>query len=217
MKRILIAASLLAVGQQAFSSDQFAAGVGISTLGVGISGSYDVSESLIVRAQANHFNYGTDFSGSEIKYDADLKLSSFGLIADWYPGEGGFRVSAGAYYNGNKLEGKGKPKSGGDFIIGDTPYQLDRLDAEVEFNKFAPYLGVGWAYGGGRSELGFSFAADLGVLFQGSAGVDLRGYGSGASAPGFNESLRSAEKNLEDELKNFKYYPVVSASIAYRF
>ena len=49
-------------------------------------------------------------------------------------------------------------------------YTLDRLDADVEFNSFAPYLGIGWA-SGTPGTAGFIFSADLGVLYQGSGGA----------------------------------------------
>jgi len=191
--------------------------VGISTLGIGITGSYQVMDSVVLRGQYNYFTIGSDFDESNITYDADLNLSSFGLIADWYPFVGtGFRVSAGAYYNDNNLEGAGTPKSGNDFIIGGQSYTLDSLNAEAEFDSFAPYLGVGWT-SGTSIEKGFIFSADLGLLYQGSAKVALHASGTGTALPGFDESLQEEVSRVEDELSKFKVYPVVSVSLGYRF
>lgn len=191
--------------------------VGVSTLGVGITGSYRVMDSVVLRGQYNYFTISSDFDESNISYDADLDLSSFGLIADWYPVPGnGFRVSAGAYYNGNKLEGNGTPKSGNEFIIGGQRYTLDSLNAEADFNSFAPYLGIGWT-SDTSTDTGFIFSADLGLLYQGSADVSLTASGNGTTLPGFAENLEAEARRVEDELSNLKVYPVASISLGYRF
>ncbi len=182
--------------------------LGLSTLGISISGSYQLMDSVVIRGQYNQLTFGSDFDESNINYDTDLKLSSFGLIADWYPlDNSGFRVSAGAYYNDNTLEGSGTPTSGTDFIIGDQAYTLDRLDAKVEFDNFAPYVGIGWTsnYSG---EQGFIISADLGMLYQGSAKVSLDAYGTGTAIPGFNESLQKEVSRVEDELSKVNYSPL---------
>lgn len=209
-------AAFVSLALQANAADT-AVEVGMSTLGLGITGSYQVMDSMVLRGQYNHFTFGTDFEEDEIEYDADLELSSFGVLADWYMFDNsGFRLTAGAYYNGNALEGEGKPKAGNDFEIGGTLYTLDRLDADVEFNSFAPYLGIGWT-SGSTGTAGFIFSADLGVLYQGSGDVSLKASGTGTLVPGFDDNLKEEEQKLEDELKNYKVYPVATISMGYRF
>ncbi|WBA80888.1 hypothetical protein [Endozoicomonas sp. GU-1] len=209
-------AAFVSLALQANAADT-AVEVGMSTLGAGITGSYRLMDSMVLRGQYNYFTFGTDFEEDEIEYDADLELSSFGVMADWYMFDNsGFRLTAGAYYNGNALEGEGKPKNGNNFEIGGTPYALDRLDADVEFNSFAPYLGMGWT-SGSAGTAGFIFSADLGVLYQGSGDVSLKASGAATGLPGFNEDLKEEEQKLEDELSGYKVYPVASISMGYRF
>src|SRR5437867_13446194 len=73
------------------------------TLGAGVDVSKGISETLAVRLQANALNYNRDITKSDVDYDADIKLKSAGLLLDWHPFSGTFRVSAGAYWNGNEV------------------------------------------------------------------------------------------------------------------
>ena len=83
---------------------------------------------------------------------------------------------------------------------------------EWTFNKVAPYLGFGWS--GQAKNSGFSFKSDFGVLFQGKPKATLTT--TGASAPS-GADLAKAQSDLDDSLKNFKYYPVISFGIGYAF
>ena len=227
IKKVMIAA-ISSLALQANAAGMTARGISmedvtvdasLSTLGLGISGSYPLMDNLAIRGQYNQFTYGSEFDDSDIKYDADLELSSFGIIADWFPISGsGFRVSAGAYYNGNSLDALGTPKSGTDFELGGVKYSLDSLKADVEFNSFAPYVGIGWTSGAVTDE-GIVFSADLGAFFQGSADVTLNASGTDSviNDPDFNESLQKEVERLEDELSNLKIYPVATLSVGYRF
>ena len=189
----------------------------VSTLGLGISGSYPLTDSLAIRGQYNQFTYGTEFDDSDIKYDADLDLSSIGIIADWYVISGsGFRISAGAYYNNNTVDASGTPKAGNQFDLGGTLYSLDSLKADVEFDSFAPYLGIGWT-SGSATEAGLVFSADIGAFYQGSADITMNAAGQGLGESGFEEDLQKEVERLEDELKNLKIYPVATLSVGYRF
>ena len=189
----------------------------VSTLGLGISGSYPLSDSVAIRGQYNQFTYGTEFDDSDINYDADLDLSSFGIIADWYVISGsGFRISAGAYYNGNSVDASGTPKAGNQFELGGELYTLDSLKADAEFDSFAPYLGIGWT-SGSATESGLVFSADIGAFYQGSVDITMDPSGTDVGIPGFEENLQKEAERLEDELKNLKIYPVATLSVGYRF
>ena len=189
----------------------------VSTLGLGISGSYPLSDNVAIRGQYNQFTYGTEFDDSDINYDADLDLSSFGIIADWYVISGsGFRISAGAYYNGNSVDASGTPKAGNQFELGGELYTLDSLKADAEFDSFAPYLGIGWT-SGSATESGLVFSADIGAFYQGSVDITMDASGTDIALPGFEEDLQKEVERLEDELKNLKIYPVATLSVGYRF
>ena len=196
----------------ASAESAFAVGIKAGTTGLGVEAALPLSDSWNLRGAANGFSYGVDFEEEGIDYDADLRLRSLSLMADWHVFGGAFRVSAGAFSNGNELKGKAE----GDLDIGDNTYDA-RLAATVDWRAFAPYLGIGWGNSlkGGR----LSFSTDLGVMFTGSPTVRLVGEERSGEIDlaGFEEDLRLEEANLNDELRDVKYYPVVTFGISYRF
>jgi hypothetical protein len=163
---------------------------------------------------------------ADVTYDATAKARTGTALLDLHPLAGGFRLTGGLVYNDSRIEGTSLPPPGGVFVIGDVPVpasQLGHLEGRVEFQKVDPYLGLGW--GGplaARGRLAFSF--DLGVFYQGSPRVTLTPVlapGSPLNDPTARQLLALAvaeeERRAEEELKSYKYYPVLSVGLAYRF
>jgi len=196
----------------ASAESAFAVGIKAGTTGLGVEAAFPLSDSWNIRGAVNGFSYGKDFEEEGIEYDGDLRLRSASLMADWHVFGGSFRLSAGAFSNGNELKGKAQ----GDLDIGDATYDA-RLAATIDWRTFAPYLGIGWGNSvkGGR----LTFSSDLGVMFTGSPTVRLAGEErSGAVDPAdFEADLRREEANLNDELRDLKYYPVITFGVSYRF
>ena len=149
-----------------------------------------------------------------------LKLQTVSLLGDWFPFANNFRISAGAVLNGNKFRLKGLP-TGGNFTINGTTYptsQVGSLDAAVDFNKAAPYFGIGY---GRAMKSGLSLIFDAGVMFQGSpkSKVDVT---CGPLAPPAQcaqaqSDTQAEQSRLDESLHSFKYYPVISLGLAYTF
>jgi len=113
----------------------------------------------------------------------------------------------------------GRPRAGTTYDINGVSYsaaQVGNLRGNVDFNSIAPYLGIGWGnpFGSGGN---WSFSCDLGVVFQGSPNVSLAADGQFADDPAFQANLEAERRDLEDELDSYKYYPVVSLGVTYRF
>jgi len=101
--------------------------------------------------------------------------------------------------------------------VGDKTFVISALDGSVGFGAVAPYFGIGC--GNAVSKSGrLRFAFDLGVMFQGSPEVDLT---ATASDPGLqselNAELEKEVKEIEDDVKDIKLYPVISLGLSYRF
>jgi hypothetical protein len=183
----------------------------VSTLGFGADAGFKLNDQFGLRLNGNAFSISRDGEASGVDYDVDVDLRTVGLLADWHPFSGGFRISAGAYYNGNKASLTGQ--SNETVKIGNTTYDLSQagsLKGDVEFSKVAPYLGVGY-YGnlGG----GFSIGAELGAMYTGSPKISLSSDSTIISAADIEEERRQAE----DDIKAFKFYPVLSVGIKYKF
>ena len=201
----------------------YAVAVKAGTLGAGLEVTTNITDNVNLRVGVNGYNYSRDGEESGIEYDADLKLLTFDVLADYHPFEtSSFRLTAGAMYNKNKLEMNGKP-TGTSFEIDGVTYttaEVADVDAAVDFNNFAPYLGIGW--GNAVKSAGWNFVADLGVMFQGTPNstvtVDTTGTTLNAGQLATLQTHIANEKaQLDGELDNFKYYPVISIGASYRF
>lgn len=211
---VLVAALGTQTGGQA---QEVATSVKVGTLGIGVEVVTPLVSNLAGRLGFNYFTYDDSSKLTDIDYDIDLTLQTFSALLDWHPLENGFRLSGGAFYNGNQADVKSNTTGPVDignqtFVVGPN----DRVTGDVDFRKFAPYLGLGWGhYFGSQSRWSVSF--DLGVLFQGSANIDLKAEGPLASTPGVDAALAVEERQAENEIDNYQYYPVVSLGLAYRF
>lgn len=203
----------------------------ISSLGYGLEADYVLSDRFSVRGQFNQYDYDDTFEEDGIDYDGTLDLSTFGVLLDWHPFGGGFRVSAGGFNVDNELSGVGS--GAGTYHIGDTTYTVDEND-DLEVNAlielgdgFKPYLGLGWG-NSPSNKGGLLLSFDVGILFQGSPSADLEVTGTAtdegtgltvdfSTDPTVQEEVRKEEQNLEDEVKDFDLYPVISAGIGWRF
>jgi hypothetical protein len=207
----LFAAIVLPLGCGTVAADSIAVGAKAGTTGLGIEATWRLTDSVNLRGGYYAFDYGTDLEEEGVEYDGDLKLRNAAVFADWHPFGGSFRLSAGGVQSGNKFLGS----ADGDLDVGDSTY-AGQLEAEVSWSGLAPYLGIGFgnAMRGGR----LSFSFDLGVMFTGSPDVRLDGsVNDPALEDAFAEDLARERDNLEDELSDVKYYPVVSLGFAYRF
>jgi hypothetical protein len=200
------------------NTGDFALGGKASTLGLGIDGTVGLLPRLNLRVGANAFSIELDTSTSDIDYDMEVDLLSFPIVLDWHLfRDSGFRISAGALINQNEADLEGSSQSS--YTIGGIEYtaaELGTLRGKVDFDTVAPYLGIGWGNAVGKNKR-WSFNCDLGVVFQGQANIDLAANGPVASDPSFQADLDQEKQDLEDELDDYKYYPVVSLGVSYRF
>jgi len=189
------------------------------TLGAGLDVTKGLSETLGLRLQANALSYDEDLTESDVDYEADLELKSAGLLLDWHPFSGVFRVSLGAYWNGNEITATGKP-SGGTYTLNGVTYssaEVGSLNGQIDFESFAPYLGIGWA-SAPKAGRGMTFSFDLGVLYQGEPNVALSvACGTTARCAQLQSDVAAEQASLQDDVKDYKFHPVVSFGIGYRF
>jgi hypothetical protein len=198
-------------------AQNFSVGLKASTLGAGIEAETSFSDTFGGRVGINYFEY--DFNGTkdDIDYDFDVTLLSVSALLDWHPFKGSFRVSGGVMYNGNDIDADAR--SSATYEIGNTTYQASQvgnLTGDIDFNDVAPYAGIGWDTSFGKSGR-FGLLVDLGVMYQGSPEVDFTANGPISASQAFQNDLASEEENLQNDIDEYEYYPVVSIGFAYRF
>jgi hypothetical protein len=194
----------------------------VGTLGLGIEYSRLINEHFAARAGINGFSYDLTLEESGVEYDADVKLKNASAIADYFPWKSGFHISGGILFNGNEASLTGQ-LSDGTFEFNGVTYNdaaVGSVTGDVDFNNIAPYLGFGWKrFPTANSRL--SFNVDIGVMYQGEPETSLHVVCGGALSATQCAQLQSdvaAEKEqLDDEISDFKWYPVISMTIGYQF
>lgn len=210
-----LASGLWAV--QAHAADgKFRLDAHASTLGGGLEIGTALTENYSARVGFNKFSFSTSQSSGGLNYKGDLKLSSIAVLADYRPFRGTFHVTGGAVLNSNKFS-LSATTTAGTYNFNGTNYTSaggDNITSSIEFNKVAPYLGLGWS--GHPKNTGLSLSTDIGILFQGSpkASVTTSGSWGGANV---SQLAADAQAQLNSDLSGFKFYPVLSLGIGYTF
>jgi hypothetical protein len=223
MFRARSAAGLLAVatmfqagGAMAAEGGIWSLGVSGGTLGISPEVGYRFGEHGGLRLNGGFLDYDRSEEIDEIDYDGTLQLNSIGVMADWYPLGGSFRISAGARSSKNRIDLAAEPT--GNVDIGDdtfTPAEVGRLDGRVDFKNFTPTVTLGW---GGKFRNGFTFGFEAGVMMQGSPQLSLEASGGTLSNdPGFQAELEEERQQAEEDAEDFKLWPVIQLHFTYRF
>jgi len=169
MKTLFSKAALAALALTVFGTANADFGVGFKagTLGLGIEGRWSPLPWVDVRVGGNSFDYDDDGSQAGINYDATFGLENFYATGNFRFPLSPFRVTAGAYANGNELTMSSQDTSGQLFNIGGLEFSsadVGTLQSVASFGSTAPYLGVGYDFEI-LGKVGLNF--DFGVLWQG--------------------------------------------------
>lgn len=97
---------LSATAPPAGGSDGIKLGVTGGTLGLGVQAAYVFSQHFSVRGVAAALDFSTEFETGELRYPVDAELRNAGVLVDYRPWGGHFRISGGVYFNDNTLSGK---------------------------------------------------------------------------------------------------------------
>ena len=200
-----------------------AAGVGIraGTTGIGGDVAFDLVPTLSARFGYSWLNFNTTVESSDVNYDGTLKLSNGNLFLDWAPLGPFFRFTGGLILNANKVDVTAQPTAG-TYTLGGITYPaaaVGSLTGTVKSgNSAAPYLGIGYGRVAGA---GVNFYADLGVMFQGTPKATLTATCGPATPAALCNQIQASTAleaiDLQDSIKNFKYYPVANIGVTIGF
>ncbi len=223
MKKSILTATLVALALATSSAANADLGVGLKagTLGLGIEGRWSPIPWLDFRVGANQYDYDDTGSQAGIDYDGRLALDTYFLTANFRFPLSPFRVTVGAFSNGNELQLTSQDTGGASFDIGGTSFSsadVGSLESVTSFESNAPYLGVGYDFEV-FGKVGLNL--DFGVLWQGEPSVSLFATGL-ETAPAqvqaqLMPALEAERLELEDELSDYMAWPVISLSFVYNF
>ncbi len=180
-------------------------GVGVSTLGATLEAAYRMSDTFGMRVPAAYLRGSYTDTDDGIAYDLDLAGGGVGLLGDYYPARGGFRLSGGAFVGSIDADGGAR----GDGTVGNTAYTgVDLAVGATARNSVMPALALGYDAGIGP---GWIVSADLGALYTGGADVAIRDR-AGQVAQG---DIDAETRKREDDAPAF--YPYLKLTVAFRF
>jgi hypothetical protein len=195
----------------------------ISTLGLGGQIVTKIIPQINARVGINAFGINADVDSEDVEYDGDLDLFNVSTIIDIHPSKSsGFKISGGAVFNNNKIEGTAIAED--TITIGDQEFAnnvVESTDVDIEITRnVAPYVGIGWG-NAVKEDKGVGFWFNLGVMFGGSPKVKVTpNFADGATPEEqaqANEAVEEEETEVEDNLAFVSIYPVVSLGISYQF
>ena len=219
MKSLLVKAATVALALTAsgaaFADNNFGVGIKAGTLGIGLEGTWRPLPYLDIRLGANSYDYEADGSQAGVNYDATLNLDTYYATANFRFPASPMRISAGIYSNGNELNLQSAEI--GDVMIGDVLYssaEVGSLSSTTSFSGTAPYLGFGFDF----TVLGkVGLNMDFGVLWQGEPTVTMNADGLVSGLSAFQAELEKERRELEDEVSDYKAWPVVSLGFVFNF
>jgi hypothetical protein len=222
IRLLAVLALVTSVAAPAAAQGGFAIGVRAGTTGIGPELACGLTPHLDARLASGYYSYDDTYDATGVHYDGTFDLRNAMLLLDWHPGGGGFRLTAGAGWNGNRLQVQApiselvrryRPD------LPSLPVELGSVHGEATGQTLAPYAGLGWGRplgGSGR----WSFSVDLGALYLGSPQVDLETRLAFQVPPAAQQILDLAvadeERRLEDELDQYRYLPVLSFGLMVR-
>jgi hypothetical protein len=191
------------------------------TVGGGVDFTKSINESFKVRAGYSTFKYDDTYTESEIDFDGKLQIGGWNLLGDWHPWASGWRVTGGVYGPSHKISGSGKFNTLGTIDVNGTTYSstdLSSLDMAAKWNGVRPYLGFGYDGFNSAKAGGFFFSADVGVIFSGSPKFSLTANCTNpALCSALATDLAAEEAQINSDLNDAKYLPVVQIGVGYRF
>lgn len=215
ISRISSGFALLALLLSGNAMADFGVGFKAGTLGLGIEGRYKPLPTLDVRVGANAYDYDDSGSRAGLEYDSTLNLETFYATANLSFPLSPLRLTAGLFSNGNEVNMTSLDSA--TFDIGGTTYtaaDVGSLTSTTSFGSTSPYVGIGYDFEL-FGKVGLNL--DLGLLWQGEPEVSLVADGLLAADPAFVSSLEAERQQLEDDISDYKAWPVISLAFVYNF
>jgi hypothetical protein len=220
-----VPALLLVMLPAALQAADVAVGVRAGTMGIGPEAVVALGNNAEARLVTGTYSYDTTYDKTGVRYDGTVELRNALLLLDWHPTGGGFRLSIGGGWNDDRLKvsaplrelvRRERPD-----LLPLVPEGLGSIRGDASGDSHAPYAGIGWGrpFAGGR----WSTSLDIGALYLGKPEVNLT-----VDSPlltGLPASAQQAvrlvaedeERRLEQELEDYRYLPVISLGVTYRF
>ena len=187
------------------ASSEFAIGVGVSTIGVTLEGTYQLSPRLRLRglyAQSPDLAFSDDVGG--IPYEFSWDGYGLALLADYRFPNSPFLITAGVLYSEHRIIGR----ASGTFTVNNEAYTTD-LEAIAEFDfRWLPVVALGLEY---PIRGGVLLTGEAGIAYSGGVEARLTAIGGSVSS----DDIIAETADFEDDFLEF--YPFINIGLKLRF
>jgi len=186
------------------------AGVHVSTIGHGITLEKPLLYDFSVRVTTGALSVSQQSTYDTTAYTTTTRYSNVGVIADYRPYAGRYRISGGLVFGHDRIDNVARDTAG--FMrVGNGVYPVSgtgTVNARVRFDRPSLYAGVGTGTGLIR---GLALEFDAGALVRNGTAS------AGASGPLANDpAFRADLQRLRGELRTHVVVPVLSVGLVYR-
>lgn len=213
---LIIAGVLLSAEAAIAATDILSNQIGTLSLYTGVQ--QPLTNSVIIRTSASTLNYEANLQENTTSH---LHLPQPGdinsTIADYHPWTGGFRLSAGLFYDGKALAPTISPNDNTYSHIGTE--RIFPFQEKAKVHPLTPYFGFGWGLAPAK-ESSWMFSLDVGLIYQGTPETSLTtqcGTPLSARCRALQSDTDRKEENFQDTLEHLGWYPVLSAGVTFKF
>ena len=211
---------------------RIAIGTRLGTLGYGVQIATPLASHLNLRGSANFFDFGYGIGVDGANYDSELHLKSGMVSVDYYPFHSSFHVSPGFMIFKSTAGVTMNVPGGNSFSLGDATYTSDPSDpvhgnGAMTFGRtFMPALTIGFGNMIPRRERShWSVPVDLGLAYTGQNSMHInlagsacqQGFCMSTSDPNIQQNVVQEQNDINESMKRFKIYPILTTGVAYRF
>jgi hypothetical protein len=208
----------------------YAVGFRAGTLGMGVELATPLAGRINLRSGFNFFAFTDPFSIDGVNYNAKLRLQSSQTTLDWFIG--GFHISPGFLYFKSRMSAPTSVGPGQTFVLGTQTF-LNSVDDPVNGassviypRTFSPLLLLGYGNLLPRRGGHLSLPVEVGVAYTGPPQISVALNGTACTTEGcvnFSQNadaqkfLKQEIQILNEDLKHYPVFPIVSVGLAYRF
>ncbi len=223
IKRNLLYLFLILTSSNSFSqqnvessySNKYAIALNGSTLGGGLEIARNLSPHFNLRLRGNilsikDFVQEIEVDDANLNVTADTRFLEFDLSLEYLPFQtSSFKVIGGAAHFSDGKTNALATYDGifeyGEIILG--PEEIGDLELTLDYNGFAPYLGLGFGRAVPKNKFGVSFEA--GSFYLPEPKVDITA--TGMLAPTANQAV-----SLQEDIRDYRWFPFLNLRLSVR-
>jgi hypothetical protein len=201
------------------------------TLGIGGQIATPLTRWLNLRGGVDFFNFGYGFAQDGATYNGQLHLKSGLVSLDWFPLRYGFHVSPGVLIFKSRVAASLFVPGGNTFSLGDTDFTSGPSDpvsgnASIAFSRSVmPALTFGFGNMIPREGRHWSVPFEIGAAYTGHYTSQLtlagsactQGFCRSTSDPTIQQSVAQEQSSLNEAMKHYQIYPILTTGVSYKF